>query len=362
MTFLLSVSAILIALMLFFAILNYLSLRVVDDKSRAIIDQSVSILVPMRNEAENVHDLISSLIGQVNLNDFEIILLDDSSSDNTKELLAELSGGKTKVIVGKGLEEGWLGKNFACYQLAKSARGQYLVFLDADVRLTPTAISETIQSLNSWNWEFISPYPRQIAITFLERLTQPLLQWSWFTSLPLRISQKWPRPSTVVANGQFMVIKRQAYFECDGHQGVKGEVLDDLHLARNLVKAGFRGGVADGSKVAQCRMYTSATQLIEGYAKSQWSAFVNPLGAFVAISLLILTSILPIVSALSGSLFGWYLYFAIVITRILSAIKTRTIPSASLLHPLSAAIWISLIALSWIRKYRGDLRWRGRKL
>jgi glycosyltransferase involved in cell wall biosynthesis len=362
MTFLLDLSALLIAIMLLLAVFNFFTLRVVFSKESTPIDQSVSILIPMRNEAENVIELITLLKAQSNLNDFEIIALDDSSSDNTKELLLGISQGNLKIIAGRELEEGWLGKNYACYQLAKAATGEYLVFLDADVRLKPEAIASTIDSMRAWNWDFISAYPRQVAITFLERLTQPLLQWSWFTTLPLRISEKWPRPSTVVANGQFMVIRRKAYFDCDGHEGVKAEVLDDLYLARNLVRAGARGGVADGSSVANCRMYSSASQLIEGYAKSQWSAFINPLGALLAISLLTLTSILPFAAGISGELSGWYLYFAIVITRVLSGIKTRTIPSASLLHPLSALIWIYLIILSWIKKYRGELTWRGRKL
>jgi glycosyltransferase involved in cell wall biosynthesis len=362
MTFLLDLSVLLIAIMLLLAVFNFFTLRVVFSKESTPIDQSVSILIPMRNEAENVIELITLLKAQSNLNDFEIIALDDSSSDNTKELLLGISQGNLKIIAGRELEEGWLGKNYACYQLAKAATGEYLVFLDADVRLKPEAIASTIDSMRAWNWDFISAYPRQVAITFLERLTQPLLQWSWFTTLPLRISEKWPRPSTVVANGQFMAIKRKAYFDCDGHKGVKAEVLDDLYLARNLVRAGARGGVADGSSVANCRMYSSASQLIEGYAKSQWSAFVNPLGALLAISLLTLTSILPFVAGLAGELSGWYLYFAIVMTRVLSGIKTRTIPSTSLLHPLSALIWIYLIAISWIKKYRGELSWRGRKL
>lgn len=362
MTFLLDISALLIAIMLLLASFNFFTLRVVSSNKSAPIEQSVSILIPMRNEAENVIELIAILKAQADLNNFEIIALDDCSIDNTKELLLEISQGNLRVIQGRELESGWLGKNYACHQLATAASGEYLVFLDADVRLNPKAISSTIESMRAWNWDFISAYPRQIAETFLERLTQPLLQWSWFSTLPLRITQKWPQPSTVVANGQFMIIKRQAYFDCDGHNGVKAQVLDDLHLARNLVRAGARGGVADGSRISHCRMYSSANQLIEGYAKSQWSAFGNPLGALLVISLLITTSILPFTAGLAGEISGWYLYFAIVITRILSGIKTRTIPSASLLHPLSALIWIYLITLSWIKKYRGELTWRGRKL
>jgi glycosyltransferase involved in cell wall biosynthesis len=192
MTFLLDVSAFLIAIMLLLAIFNFFTLRVVSSKNSASIDQSVSILIPMRNEAENVIELITLLKEQANLSNFEIIALDDSSSDNTRELLLELSQNNLKVIAGKDLEEGWLGKNYACYQLAIAAKGDYLVFLDADVKLDTKAVASTIESMRAWNWDFISAYPRQIALTFLERLTQPLLQWSWFTTLPLRITQKWP--------------------------------------------------------------------------------------------------------------------------------------------------------------------------
>ncbi|MFM8693380.1 MAG: glycosyltransferase, partial [Actinomycetota bacterium] len=114
---------------------------VVSSKNSASIDQSVSILIPMRNEAENVIELITLLKAQINLNDFEIIALDDSSSDNTRELLLGVSQNNLKVIAGSELAEGWLGKNYACYQLAATARGDYLVFLDADVRLDPRAVA-----------------------------------------------------------------------------------------------------------------------------------------------------------------------------------------------------------------------------
>jgi len=128
MTFLLDISAFLIAIMLLLAVFNFFTLRVVSSKNSASIDQSVSILIPMRNEAENVIELITLLKEQANLSNFEIIALDDSSSDNTRELLLGLSQNNLKVIAGNELEEGWLGKNYACYQLAAAATGDYLVF------------------------------------------------------------------------------------------------------------------------------------------------------------------------------------------------------------------------------------------
>ncbi|MFM7355793.1 MAG: glycosyltransferase, partial [Actinomycetota bacterium] len=159
MTFLLDASALLIAIMLLLAVFNFFTLRVVSSKNSALIDQSVSILIPMRNEAENVIEVITLLKEQGNLSNYEIIALDDSSSDNTRELLLGMFQDNLKVIAGKELEEGWLGKNYACYQLAAAARGDYLVFLDADVRLDPRAVASTIESMRAWKWDFISAYP-----------------------------------------------------------------------------------------------------------------------------------------------------------------------------------------------------------
>jgi glycosyltransferase involved in cell wall biosynthesis len=255
-----------------------------------------------------------------------------------------------------------LGKNFACHQLASHANGEYLVFVDADVRLAPTAIAAALQSMRKWSWDFISPYPRQIAITFLERLTQPLLQWSWFASLPLRLAELLQKPSMVVANGQFFAINRRAYFESGGHEAIKTHVLDDLELGRSMVRQGFRGGVAEASALAECRMYSNSRELIEGYTKSQWRAFGNPFGALIVSAILFLLSIYPFVMGLTGNISGWMGYFAIALSRALVGVKTRSVVSSALLHPISTALWIYLILLSWIRKSRGQLLWRGRQL
>lgn len=362
MGFLLDLSLILIVVMFIIVLINFLTVRTVKPSSSSRISESVSILVPLRNEAENVSGVISSLINQRGLGDYEVIALDDSSTDSTRELLNSHAGERLRIMDGSSLPSQWLGKNFACHQLASAARGEILVFVDADVRLSPTAIASSINAMRLWGWDFISPYPRQIAITFVERLTQPLLQWSWFATLPLRLAEALQRSSMVVANGQFFMMKRAAYFDCGGHEAIKNEVLDDLELARLMVRSGFRGGVAEGSAISNCRMYSNAKDLIDGYSKSQWRAFGNKSGALLATALLFLTSILPIVMGLSGEIIGWYGYFAIVSTRLLVAARTRSTISSALLHPLCAAMWIYLIVLSWVRKRRGALVWKERAL
>lgn len=359
---LLNFSLILVVAMSAITLFNLISVRAVKSRENERILESVSVLIPLRNEAENVIGVVSSALAQQNLEGFEVIVLNDSSTDATASLLSTLNDPRLRVIEGAILSSPWLGKNFACHQLATHARGDILVFLDADVRLSSTAVASSITAMKKWRWDFISPYPRQIAITFLERITQPLLQWSWFASLPLRLAETLQRTSMVVANGQFFILQRNSYFNSGGHEAIKSEVLDDLELARAMVRSGFRGGVAEGSTVANCRMYSRSRDLIEGYTKSQWRAFGNPFGALVAIALLLLSSILPFMIGLSGEIAGWYGYFAIVLTRILVAARTRSTISSALLHPLSAGFWIYLIFLSWLQKSRGQLIWKERAL
>jgi glycosyltransferase involved in cell wall biosynthesis len=349
-------------LLLAITLLNTFTVRVVRGLETPDISEFVSILIPLRNESQNVPGLIESVINQKGLSRYEVLALDDNSSDDTAEQIRKHSAPILNMKSGAALPDGWLGKNFACHQLAQEAEGEYLVFVDADVRLSPFAVSSSIAFMKGLKWDFLSPYPRQIAITFLERLAQPLLQWSWFASLPLRLAEKLQRPSMVVANGQFFIVSRAAYLKTGGHEAIKSEVLDDLELGRSLVRAGYSGGVADGSKIAFCRMYNSAKELIEGYSKSQWRAFGSPIGAVLAAVILFATSILPITLGLSGETLGWYGYFALVTSRLLVALKTDSVISSASLHPLSAGLWIYLIFISWYRKGRGELIWRGRHL
>ena len=209
--------------------------------------------------------------------------------------------------------------------------------------------------MNNFGWDFISPYPRQIAGSFLEKLIQPLLQWSWLASVPLRLAEKFPNRSMTIANGQFFVVKRSAYEESGGHAAIPGEVLDDLELARLLVSKGFKGGVADGSAVASCRMYKSNSQLIDGYSKSLWKAFGGRTGTAVAILLLFFTGISPYLGIGAPASF-------IFLSRVLAAIKTRSNPVYAFLHPISIVILLYLITLSSARKSRGTLIWRGRTI
>jgi glycosyltransferase involved in cell wall biosynthesis len=337
--------------------INVVTMRTVRVSQANSIHESVAVLIPMRNEINNVSEVLASVQSSRNLTNWEFHVLDDGSSDGTSEAL---DGQFIDLIAGSPLPDGWLGKNWACHQLAQSTSAEYLVFVDADVRLHPDAISSSIALMQKLDWNFISPYPRQIAISFLERLIQPLLQWSWMSSVPLRLAERFGIPSMTIANGQFLIVKRDAYVSIGGHGAIKSEVLDDLQLVRTLVRAGFSGGVADGSHVASCRMYNSASELVDGYTKSLWKAFGGVSGTIFTVALLISTQVIPIALGYSGYVIGWFAFMLVGLSHAMSALKTKSAPANIFMHPVSILILIALIIESVRRKIRGQLIWRGR--
>jgi glycosyltransferase involved in cell wall biosynthesis len=344
--------------LLWVAVANFLTIR--RPQSVSLTERSVTVLIPVRNEAENIVDLIDCLSKQSHLSSLEIIFIDDSSTDNTGKLLktAISEGAPIKIVSAPELLNGWLGKPWALQQGYLIARGEIIVTLDADVRLVPTAISQGIAMMGER--DFISPYPRQIANSFAERLVQPLLQWSWMTTVPLRLAERSNRTSLAVANGQFFIVKKSSLDVISGFQAIATEVLDDMKLARALIATGAHGGVADGSALAQTRMYKNFAEIKSGYGKSLWSAFSSPLGAFAAIFFIFATGIAPLLAWFSGNPIGLFTYQIIAITRMISAKRSGGRVIDSFLHPISSAILIYLIIYSW--RARGKVQWKGRTL
>jgi len=238
-----------------------------------------------------------------------------------------------------------------------------LVFVDADVVLAPHAVASTAALLDASGLDLASPYPRQLAETPAERLVQPLLQWSWLTTLPLTAAERSPRESLTAANGQLLAVRRDAYDHAGGHGAVRSAVLDDVALLRAVKRSGGRGVVVDGTHLATCRMYDGWDDLRAGYTKSLWSAFGSPAGAAAAMGALSLLYVLPAAAALRGSRVGAAGYAAGVLGRVLVARRVggRVWPD-SLAHPASIAALGWLTAASWRGKRSGSLSWKGRPI
>jgi hypothetical protein len=323
----------------------------------------VSVLLPVRDEVDRVEPCLRALLAQTV--PIEIVVLDDGSTDGTAQLVRRIGGDRVRLVPGTPPLAGTLGKPHACAQAAAHAdpATRYLVFVDADVVLAPDAVASCVDLLERHDLDLVSPYPRQLAVTPAERLVQPLLQWSWLTFLPLRLAERSPRPSLSAANGQLLAVRRDAYDRAGGHTAVAAEVLEDIALLRAVKRTGGRGAVADGTRIAECRMYGSGRELTAGYTKSLWGAFGSPTAAAAVTGLLTALYVVPALAALTGSRAGLAGYLAGVAGRAVTARATggRVWPDA-LAHPLSVLALGALTARSWAGRRRGTLTWKDRPL
>jgi len=330
------------------------------------VGEPVALLLPVRDEAHRVEPCLRSLLAQAGVRDLRVVVLDDGSSDGTADVVRRIAGVDPRVslIAGAPLPAGWWGKTWACQQLADSVPGAtVLVFVDADVVLAPQAVASTVALLRWAGLDLVSPYPRQTAITIPERLVQPLLQWSWLTTLPLRVAERSPRESLAAANGQLLMVDADTYRRAGGHAAVRAEMLEDIALLRTIKRSGGRGTVVDGTALATCRMYGGWADLRNGYAKSLWSAFGSPARAAAVVGVLGLAYVVPPVAAIVGSRVGLAGYAAGVAGRVLVGrrVGSRVWPDA-LAHPASVLTFAALTARSFRWHRRGDLTVRGRRL
>ena len=332
--------------------------------------EKIAVLLPLRDEADRVAPCLAALLAQRGVPNLTVYVLDDGSTDGTAELVRTLAGDRVHLLTGAPLpDDGWLGKPHACQQLAEAAvDADVLSFVDADVVLAPGALAAATVLLRRTGATLLSPYPK---ITGAGRLIQPLLQWSWLTFLPLRAMERSARPSLAAAGGQWLVADRAGYHRAGGHAGVRGEVLDDIALARQVKRHGGRIALADGSAAATCEMYPSWPALVTGYTKSLWASFGSPAGAgAVVVTLLLLYAAPPLaavflLAAGAAGPAGCALaaYALGVAGRAVTAAATggRAWPDA-LAHPVSIVGFGWLVARSFQLRRRGALTWRGRSI
>lgn len=317
---------------------------------------SISVLVPARDEADRIGPTLRSLQSQVGVS--EVLVLDDNSRDTTADLVQAAGVGLIRGTAEPPAD--WLGKPWACQRLAEASHGDILVFIDADVELAPDAAARAAALLA--DLDLVCPYPRQITHGLLQRLVQPLLQWSWLTFLPLQIAERSRRPLLSAGNGQFLATRRDAYFEVGGHAAVRDEVLEDLALVRRYKAAGRRVAMADGTSIATCRMYASDRELVQGYTKSLHDAF----GPGTVALLLVLYVVPPAVALTTRDrrtrTLALAAYAFAVAGRLAVARRTGQPPADALAHPASIVALTGLYARSVAARRRGAISWRGRPL
>ncbi len=260
----------------------------------------VSVLVPARNEEANIGDCVRSLLAQ-DYPDFEVVVLNDGSTDRTGEILAACLAGwgagpaRLRVLAGADLPEGWTGKHWACQQLAEASDGELILFTDADTRHGPRSLRHGVAALEAEGADLLTAIPHEETGTWAERLAVPVVPWSILTFLPLAIAYRLPHASLSATIGQYMLFRRSAYTQIGGHKAVRGDPVDDMALGRRIKAQGFRWRLADATRDVRCRMYRNAGQVFEGFSKNLFATFGNRLLPFIAVwAWLSIVTLLPI--------------------------------------------------------------------
>ncbi len=335
----------------------------------------ISVLIPARNEEMSIAAAVQSVLGSRGV-EYELIVLDDGSTDRTAEIVREIGERDSRVRLEKApaLPEGWNGKQHACWVLASLAKRDVFCYLDADVRLGPEALYRMASEINDVRAgrrerAMVSGFPRQETETFLEWLLLPLIHFVLLGFLPLP-GERWTGLSGFAAGcGQFMMVRREAYFASGGHGAIRTSMHDGLLLPQLFRRAGFRTSVFDLSRDAVCRMYRSAGEVWRGLSKNATEGMASPGRIPVFTVLLLLGQVLPGPIALWAwlardgdalrlALMALLLGYAI---RMASAVLYGQSWRGVLLHPVGVLVTLALQWNALVRKLAGrQATWKAR--
>jgi chlorobactene glucosyltransferase len=246
---------------------------------------TLSIVVPARNEERNVERCARSLLAQTGI-DAEVIVVDDQSDDGTHAILTALAREqpRLRVIAGEPLPDGWVGKPWACAQGARAARGEWLLFTDADSVHAPEAARSALAFALARGADALSIMTFQELGSFGERAVLPAILGLivFLSGSPAELNDP-ARPENALANGQFVLVTRTAYDALGGHEALRGELVEDSAFARRLKADGrFRLRLADGTALVRVRMYRSFGEIWGGFTKNVYLGARGDLAAIAA--------------------------------------------------------------------------------
>lgn len=343
----------------------------------------VSILIPARNEEAVIERCLHSLQSQDYPN-YEIILLDDQSSDRTAEIARAAGFGEDdarfRLLSGTPLPEGWIGKPWACHQLAQAARGEYLLFTDADTAHAPFALSAAMGEAVDRKADLLTLWPEQETKTWSEKWVIPIIYVAAAGAIPhwlLRLGQIEPRVRNFLsakqwrgmgaANGQYVLFSRKGYDQIGGHTAVKNHMVEDVSFGR-IVAGKTREGMVlvncDGTGVVKTRMYQNFPQLWEGFTKNAWPIFDGNFVAFcIGLTGQFLVFVGPFLLIWLAN-FSWltilFQIFLIYLLRVIFSLRYRTSWQGTILHPLGYILATAIAINSYVQSRRKGLVWKGR--
>ncbi len=355
------------AVLLLTAIFNAVSAPMLRKSLPRKATPAVSVLIPARNESGNIGRCLTSLLQQ-DYPDFSITVLDDQSEDDTAAIVRSFAEQypNLELINGTPLPENWIGKNWACHQLSKQAKGDILIFCDADTWHEPTAVSNTVGWMQQYGLQLFSSFSQQKTHSLMEKLVLPVIDMLVFAALPIWLTYYSRSPLFAAANGQWFCITRETYDALGGHEAVRQQPVEDVELSRLAKRRGKRILVAAGTDAVYCRMYHSAREVWEGFTKNLYGiAGYNPVSFFSTLAILFATSVLPWLLLIPEATrtIAIIVLAATILMRFLLAIRYRHPLIISIfLHPVAVFITILIGLNSFFSIKRGQLQWKGRDI
>ncbi len=360
-------------LRLFVALFNFLSQRIRKD-IKSGKEPLVSVLVPARNEENNIGRLLDDLYSQ-DYKNLEIIVLDDNSTDSTTTVVNQKMkrDGRIKLIENDHVPEGWSGKNHACHLLSQHARGSYYLFLDADININNNIISDILCYAEKHNLALVSIFPKQLMRSFGERVTVPNMNWILLSLLPLLMVRLSKRPSLSAANGQFILFDSDIYRKLLPHEMVRSSLVEDIEMMRKIknlrpdlsmkrsLRNRYRTAVLTGDSRITCRMYHNFDEAVHGFSKNVLHFFGNSL-VWTFIYLFLTGPVIIIIPFYSMPFTLIYLLAGILIRILISLTSKQNILYNILFAPLQQLSLYFIVYKAVKIKFAGSYTWKGRQV
>jgi len=334
-------------------------------------DRKVSVLVPARNEVDNIGPCVRSILSQVGV-EIELIVLDDGSTDGTSELLAEMASKDSRIQVLQGKEalpDGWFGKAWALQRAQEAARQDWLVFVDADVQLHPEAVQTVVAHAEEKSLDMVSGIGRLEMLTFWERVMQPAIGGLILAGNDFDAVNDPERTNRVMANGQFIVIRRSAYDAVGGHEAVRQNVLDDVGMAEAVAEAGLPYQFLVLRELFSCRMYTSFSEIWAGWSKNLFAGLKHSWIVLLLVLFFLFLQVLagPILLGLglAGEVSEEWLWWGAGLCALMQIVRFQAdriwglAPQYGLTHAPANLILMALLLNSALKNRKG-VAWKGR--
>ena len=333
--------------------------------------ERVSILIPARNEAASIGHALEAILSNGHPH-FEVLVLDDHSDDETASQVQSFAArdSRIRLLASNTLPALWNGKQHACWQLANQSQYEWLLFLDADVRLAKDAVSRCVAEQKRRQAPLVSGFPMQETGTMAEKILIPLMHYVLLCYLPIDRMRSSLGVGFAAGCGQLFFADKQVYMSIGGHSAIRNSRHDGIQLPRAFRRAGHRTDIFDATDIARCRMYTSTVEVCNGLLKNATEGIANARLIVPFTLLLIGGSFLPGPSLVLGTLAGassialaiLFVAFAIsFVPRLIACKRFHQSYFGAVLHPFGV---VCFVAIQWVAIFRKRLglttKWRGR--